>query len=262
MKAPSKIKISIIIVLIIAFFTVLNLSNFANEVKNFFYFISAPIQKTLWQAGINVADFFETIAEIRELEQKNRELELGRQELLARIALLRELKKENEILREALNIGLQQEFELIFAWVVSKDIFQDSILINKGFKHGLEKGMSVITQEKVLVGKISQVYRNFSRVILISNKDKVFPAKISEKDILGTIEGRGNLQMALGFIPHQEQVNQGDLIVTTVLDRVFPKGLLVGQVIEIEPGIGHFQQIRVKPIFNLEKIKAVFVISQ
>lgn len=262
MKVPSKIKISIITALIIVFFTILNLSNFTHEVKNFFYFISAPIQKTLWQAGINVSGFFETIAEIKELEQRNKELELERQELLAQIAFLRKLEKENEILREALNIGLQQEFELVFAEIISKDIFQDSILINKGFEHGLEKGMPIITQQKVLVGKISQVYRNFSRVILISNQDKVFPAKISEKDILGTIEGKGNLQMALDFIPHRKEVIQGDLIVTAVLEGVFPEGLLVGQVVEIESGIGPFQQIRVKPVFDLKEIKAVFVILQ
>ncbi|GAH71742.1 unnamed protein product, partial [marine sediment metagenome] len=180
MKLSPRIKIGLIIVLLIAFFIVLNLTSFSKEVKNFFYLISSPIQKTLWRAGDNLSDFFEVISEIEKLKKENEELLLKNQALLAENTRLKELKKENEVLRKALEVGLEKEFKLLLTEVRGKDISQDALLINKGSKDGILKDFPVITQQKALIGKISEVYENFSKVILISNKENSFDVKISD----------------------------------------------------------------------------------
>ncbi|MBL7150270.1 MAG: rod shape-determining protein MreC [Candidatus Pacebacteria bacterium] len=253
-----------ILIIIIGLLLIFSLNFFQKEVKGFFYFISSPIQKTLWRTGNRVSDFFELITEIKNLKRENGELKLKNQELISQIAQLIELKKENEVLKEALGIGLEKEFKLALAEVVSKDISQDSILINKGSKDGITENCPVITQQKTLVGKIDEVYENFSRVILIFNKESSFDAKISdpENDISGVVNGKGNLQLFLDFVPQEKEIKEGDFIVTTSLGGIFPKGLLVGQIAKIlRSDIEPFQQAKIRPAFDIRELETVFIIT-
>jgi len=95
MKLSPKFKIGIIVVLLIAFFVILNLIGFSKGVKNLIYLISQPIQKTFWKMGDEISDFFEMISEMRNLKKENEELKLKIQELIAENVALKELKKEN-----------------------------------------------------------------------------------------------------------------------------------------------------------------------
>ena len=263
-KGGKKNLFSLTIIIIIGLLLIFSLNFFQKEVKSFFYFISSPIQKTLWRAGDRVSDFFELITEIKNLKREKEELKLKIQELIAQNLSLKELEKENKVLREALEIGLEKEFKLSLAEVVSKDISQDSILINKGSKDGIANNSPVITQQKTLVGKIGEVYENFSRVILISNKESSFDAKISdpENDISGVVNGKGNLQLFLDFVPQEKEIKEGDFIVTTSLGGIFPKGLLVGQIGKVlRSDIEPFQQAKIRPAFDIRELETVFIIT-
>jgi len=263
MKLSPKFKIGIIVVLLIAFFVILNLIGFSKGVKNLIYLISQPIQKTFWKMGDEISDFFEMISEMRNLKKENEELKLKIQELIAENVALKELKKENEILRTALELGLQEEFKLEICQVIGKDISSDTILINEGFKDGLTKDSPVITQQKILVGRISEVYKNFSKVQLITQKDTSFDAKILDTEISGLIKGEGNLRLFLDLIPPEKEIKKGDVVITTVLGGIFPRGLLVGEIEKvIKSDIEPWQQAKVKPAFNIEGLETLFIITE
>lgn len=254
----NKSKILIIFVVILL---VLSLNFYRKEVKTFFYLFSMPIQKTLWQKGERVSEFFETIFEIENLKEENKEFKLKVQEMFVKNNSLKELEKENRFLREALEIGLEKEFKLVLSRVISKDISKDTLLIDKGSEHGISKGFPIITQQKVLVGKISEVYKNFSKIMLISNKESSFDAEISNKDIEGLIKGKGNFSILFDLIPKDKEIFQGDIVVTGALGGVFPKGLLVGEIQEIKKlDIEPFQQAEIKPAFNTKEIENLFII--
>ncbi|PIP25199.1 MAG: rod shape-determining protein MreC [Candidatus Nealsonbacteria bacterium CG23_combo_of_CG06-09_8_20_14_all_36_12] len=268
-QTKNKILIVLIIILIISI-----LSFFQKEVKNFFYLISSPIQKTFWQTGQKVSDFFEFWVKLKSLEEKNKELEGKNLQLLSEMAQLKELKKENEILRKALELELQKEFKLEIAEVISRDPSQDFILIGKGTKDGIEKDMAVITQEKALCGKVSEVYENFSRVMLISSNLSSFDAKIltpkltegytlgSDIDIYGIVKGKGGLNLDLTLVPKEKEIKEGNLVATTSLGGIFPKGLLVGEIKQVKKSdIEPFNSASLKPLFNLQDLKVVFLIT-
>ena len=269
---------------VLAMAVIVALNFFQKQVRNFFYLISAPIQKTFWQAGDKVSDFFETISDIKNLKKENEDLKSKIQSLLAENVQLLELKKENETLRVALNLGLEKQFNLIFAKVTGKDISQDSLLIDKGSDDGILKGQPVITQEKTLVGKINEVYKNFSKVHLISHKDSSFDGKIAGSEIypvrdyksdekaqreqisngvLGLVKGNGNFKIFFDLVPKDKEIKKGDLIVTTAVGGIFPEGLLVGEIkdvknLDVEP----FQKIEISPSFDIKEINHLFIIHQ
>lgn len=276
MKLSPKFKIGIIGVLLVALFAVLNLTAITKEVKNFFYLISSPIQKTLWGAGDRVSDFFEIISEIKNLKKEvdehsfidalrcawaNEELRLKIEALISENAKLRELKKENEALRMALGMGLEKEFKLLLTEVIGKDISQDTLLISRGLKDGISKSLPVINQQKVLVGKIGEVYENFSKVILISNKESSFDAKIPESDIQGVVRGKESGKLFFDLVSKEKEIKEGDLVVTTALGGVFPSGLLVGEIGKVfRSDVEAFQQAEILPTFDIGELEILFVI--
>lgn len=260
MKLPlrSKILISIIGILFI-----ISLNFFQKEIKNFFYLISSPIQKILWETGQKTSLFFETIREIKNLKKENEELKLKIQALLAENISLKELRKQNEFLRKALDVGLEKEFKLLLAQVIGKDLVQDSLIINKGSKDGISKNFPVITQEKILVGKIQEVYNNFSKVQLVSNKDISFDGKMSEAEIYGVVKGKGNFKIELDFVPRDKEIKEGDLIVTSAIGGIFPAGILVGEIEKVKKDdIEPFQKAEVKPVFEIKNLDFLFIIQE
>jgi len=250
-----------ILVIVVGIAIVLSLNFFQKEVKGFFYSISSPIQKSLWQAGNNVSGFFDGVFQSKELKKESEQLQLRIQELLAENISLKEFQQENEALREALEIGLSEEFRLSLADIVGKDIGQDSILINQGAKHGLAESMPVVTEQKVLLGRITEVYEKFSRVTLVSNKNSSFDIKLAESNVVGVIKGQGGLKLFLDFVAQDEEVKEGDLIVTSALGGIYPKGLLVGFIKEVKQSdVKPFYEIAVSSFFDIDSITSVFVI--
>ncbi len=259
MEVSSK-KIKLLLIFL-GILIILSLSFYQSKTKNFFYSISEPIQRVLWRKGNNTSDFFEGIFGAKDLKRENEELRKYNQELLTEIISLRELRKENETLREALDIELQEDFKLSLADLISKDVSQDFILINKGLEDGLAEGMPVITEQKILLGRISKADKNFSRVILISNPESSFPAQVQEEGITGIVKGKGSFQISLEKIPRDKEIKEGDVVITTSLGGIFPKELLIGEVKKVQKSdIEPFQKVEASPFFSIEELETIFVI--
>jgi len=257
-------KILTLVIFVIAF---LFFNYFQGQIKNFFYSFSMPIQKVFWQASGNVHNFFQGIFQTNQLKKENEELKLKIHELEAEITSLKEVKKENEFLRTSLNIGLQKEYKLILAEVVGGGISGDILVIDKGSKDGILKDLPVITEQKVLIGKVFQVEENYSKIMLITNKDSSFNGKILETNnennaIEGVIKGKGNLKIIFDFLPKDREIKEGSFVVTSSLDKIFPKGILVGKIGKVKKSdLEPFQQAEIMPSFDVKELRALFVIK-
>lgn len=269
MKISSKR--SKILIVVIGVLLILSLNFFQKEVKNFFYLVSAPIQNAFWEAGDRISDFFETTFGAGNLKKEKEELQQKNQELLRAVAQLEELKKENEELRKALELELEKEFKLILADISGKDPLRDAVFINKGSKDGISRNFPVITSQKTLVGKIEEVYNNFSKVDLISDKNSSFSAQVidiysspdSSTKIQGIVRGEGGYKIVLDLVPQKIKIEKGNPVITTGFDDIFPEGLLVGSIKTVL-GVATppFQKAEIEPAFNLEELGTVFIISE
>ena len=119
-----------------------------------------------------------------------------------------------------------------------------------------------MTQQKVLIGKIDEVYENFSKVQLISNKKSSLDGKILGGEIQGLVKGAGNFKVSFDLVPQYEEVKEGELLTTTALGGVFPAGLLVGHVKSVKKSdIEPFQQMEISPSFNITQLDYLFIIT-
>ncbi|MCK9393950.1 rod shape-determining protein MreC, partial [bacterium] len=175
----SSFKNRIIIFLVIAGILIGANFVFADQIKNFSYSQSFGFQRTVWQMASALTFTNQNQAEA------NKNLTEENQKLLSALAELETTKEENRFLKNALNIGLEKEYKLIEAEAFGggrfngKDFsYEDSVLINKGKNDGVQKGFPVVVSGKVLIGKILEVYDNFSRVSLITDKSSLIDIQI------------------------------------------------------------------------------------
>lgn len=262
MLKEKKMKLKILVVLILSFVFLMsvNLLGFHRAVKNSFYSISLPIQEKIDQGAQKVSGFWNYLVHLKKIQKKNKQLIKERNEILSQNAQLREYGEQNQELKKALDLELQKEFSLVLARLVVRDIPQGTALINKG-SGSLSSGMPLISEGRVLLGKVRRTYSNFSRVELVSSPHTSFPAKILDKEITGVIKGKGGGEIYLDTIPQDKEVTPGDTVITDV-SSIFPSELLIGKVAKVEKSdIEPFQQAKIEPLAKVEDLEYVLVIS-
>lgn len=262
----NKIWLKILISVAVSLVVLLVVNIFVSPIKNSFYFLSYPLQKNFWVAGELSSNFISSIFGAGELLEQNKNLQQENQKLLAQIAFLQSVEQANQA-QSQVSISCQNdEFNLVMAGVIGLED-NDILSINKGSADGIAEGMPVISQQNVLFGKILRVYKNFSQVMLVSSKNSVVNVKVQQQDISlpeidGVIKGSGGLSAYLDLIPVSSNINAGDILVTSAIEKSFPKDLLVAKIIKPQKDDQKpFQQAEVSPISDISSMDNLFVIT-
>jgi len=242
------------------------LNIFISPVKNFFYTISSPIQKMFWSAGESSSSFLGSFFRAGSLVKENENLKSENQQLLSQVAALQSIQQGNAA-QSAVSQSCQNTgFKLLMAGVIGLDD-NDIVSINKGSSDKVSEGMPVISQQGVLFGKVFKVYKNYSQVMLVSNKNSVVNVKVQQADLTlpeidGVVKGSGGLSAYLDLVPISSTINPQDVLVTSAIDKSFPKDLLVGQIIQKQKNDQKpFQQAQINLFFNVKTVGDLFVIT-
>lgn len=132
------------------------------------------------------------------------------------------------------------------------------ILLNRGEKDGVRRDMAVITPDGV-VGKIIEAFPDTSQVLVLTDKESGVGALLETSRTQGVVNGLGEAILALNYVAPFQAVQVGERILTSGLDRVFPKDLPVGTVLSVEQG-NPFQKIRVTPAARLDRLEEVLIL--
>jgi len=154
----------------------------------------------------------------------------------------------------------QNKVPMVVARVIgsSADPNSSVIYIDQGQRDGIRRNMGVITPEGV-VGKVIESYRDASLVLLVTDRDSGVGAMIADSRIQSPVGGTGEPLLNMKYVGNDDDVTVGSRVVTSGMDRIFPKDLPVGTITQVKPG-GQYKQIRVKPSASLEKLEEVLVL--
>jgi rod shape-determining protein MreC len=133
-----------------------------------------------------------------------------------------------------------------------------TIQLDRGERDGIRRNMGVITPDGV-VGKVVEAYPNASQVLLLTDKESGVGAMLADSRTQSPVGGQGEPLLVMKYVPNDDTVNLGERVITSGMDRIFPRDLPVGIVAEIKPG-NPFKQIRIKPAANLERLEEVLVL--
>jgi len=155
------------------------------------------------------------------------------------------------------------ETPMLAARVIGGSPDAGSLVVNidRGSRDGIRRDMGVITPDGV-VGKIFAVYPDISQVLLLGDKDSGVGALLADTRTQGPVKGTGEPLLALEYISSDEKVTVGEAVLTSGQDRIFPKDLPVGHVVDfVADPKTPFMKIRVKPAARLDRLEEVLVLQ-
>ena len=223
-----------------------------------------PMQKAASRITNPIGRFIETFARRGDLEGENERLRQEMASLTQEIARLRELEFENQRLR--LLLRYQEEnpgYELLSVAVIGRDPsnLMQRITVDKGTEDGVLEGMVVVANGG-LAGKVIKSYPTSARVLLVTDPSSAVNAMIQGSRALGVVRGKPSNSLTMEFVSQNEQVTEGDLVVTSDLGGGFPKGVVIGQVVEIKgDDLDLFRELRLEPAVQFERLENVIVIT-
>ncbi len=133
-----------------------------------------------------------------------------------------------------------------------------TIEIDRGERDGVRRDQAVITPDGA-VGKVIEVYRDSAQVLLLTDKYSGVGAMLVDSRIQSPVGGTGELMLTMKYVAAEDTVNVGEKIVTSGMDKIFPRDVPVGTVVEVKPG-SPFKQVRVAPAAKLDRLEEVFVL--
>jgi rod shape-determining protein MreC len=193
--------------------------------------------------------------------RENEEIRRENDALKLRISQLQGKAAEADRLAALLNFRQSHaEVPMIAARVigVSAGTASLTIQLDRGERDGIRKNMGVITPDGV-VGKVVETYPNAAQVLLLTDKESGVGAMLADSRIQSPVGGQGEPLLAMKYVPNDDAVSLGERVITSGMDRIFPRDLPVGTVAEIKSG-NPFKQIRIKPAANLERLEEVLVL--
>jgi rod shape-determining protein MreC len=230
--------------------------------------VTAPAQVGATSIGGSVADAIEFLLQLQTLRQRNAELEQINASLQAENFSLREVERENGELRRFFQFAQERpRLELRGAQIVGRVIGQEStnfldfILLDLGQVHGIQVGMPVVTAEG-LVGRVSQVNNSTCKVLLITDVNSAVNAMLQNSRVPGIIRGTSRGDLIMDFIPQGVLFSVGEVVLTSGLGGRFPKGIPIGQVVEIrQRDIDVVQQAIVRPQVDFSRLELAAIVT-
>jgi rod shape-determining protein MreC len=237
-----------IVVLVIILLIILQ-----RPVRSFFYSSTDNVQSNMWERGL----WFGCSG----LKKDNQALKNDNEELLSKLVDLDQLKLENEEFRNALDLEINEDFNVIEGRVLSKVNDKEVVVINKGSVHEVIEGMTVIDFEKVLIGRITKVFKETSQLTLITDPDIKFGVNILNTDIRGMVKGDKN-NLVLDLVPNDKELNIDDVVYSSFNQDVFPPNLLIGKVAKAKRSdLESFYKATVLPFFDEYSLNHILIIK-
>src|SRR3989338_992873 len=207
--------------------------------------------------------FFSELVYFKNLISNNIELKNQNTELTYQLARHEDFREENEFLKKALGLGLTSEFIVIEGGVFGSNFSQQGyrMLLNRGSAENVSTGDIVISETGVFIGQIGKIFKTYSEVGLVTNPDFKVTVKVLGSDISAMARGGLSEGIYLDFVNHDDDIKEGDVIVTNGSDLV-PPALILGTVnyVEADP-VSLFKKVKLKPAIDGINLGRVLVIK-
>lgn len=193
--------------------------------------------------------------------QENHKLLNENSKLRAELGALTELKLENERLRKLLKFKKDLPMELLASRVIGRDLLPEhhTLTINRGTKHGVKENMAAITDGGV-VGYVIRPQYLTSQVLLLMDRYASIDARVQRTRSRGIVEGLTKEFCQLNYIK-TTSVQPGDLVVTSGLQNIFPKGFPIAIVEKVEKTLFDVSpKIKLRPVVNPINLEELFII--
>lgn len=219
--------------------------------------IVSPVVDVLIIPARIIAGVYDYFKDLRLAYQENQQLKKENRQLRLIGEKARALEIENKLLAKLLNYNKPPEEKLVTARVIAEegDAFSHSLIAYIGSASGVEKGQ-IVLNEKGIIGRTDKIGSLYAKILLITDINSRVPVMVERNRLRGMLAGDNTKNPKMIFIPLSSEIKIGDRIVTSGVAGVFPPGLPVGVVSEINK-----KDIRIEPYADLDSLEYVKIVS-
>jgi len=224
----------------------------------------SPVQEAIDGIAHGGTGFVRNYVDLIGVRQENQRLKAELAELKTNQSRLVELETENRHLSELLDLRDVLGGNSIAANVIGTDAngLARTLVISQGASSGLRPGMAVLSFQGV-VGKVITVSPHASRVLLIDDHNSALDSFDQRTRARGIVAGVVDDGITMKYVERSQDVRPGDVIVTSGLDGIFPRGLLIGTIKGVSgEGPGMFLSVTITPAVDFRGLEQVLVVTE
>ena len=219
-----------------------------------------PFQRAAHWTASGLGGAWGNFQDLRNARERNRQLQ--REVVVLRTSLDRLSGQVQELdsLRSQLGYKTRAPFQSLAAEVIASSPGGNTraVFLSRGAGDGMEPDLAVVTPDGV-VGKVLHAYPRTSQVLMITDSQSGAGCLIEGSRLLGVLKGTGHNLCRMEYVLNEQNVHVGDRVLTSGQDRVYPKGLLLGTIVEVMNG--HlYKEILVEPAARLARLESVLVV--
>ncbi len=241
--------------------------------------VLAPLQRATTALVRDIGDLSQTVRQVRELRARVAELEEQVNALTIENVRLREYEAEVVQLRGLLGfVETNPTWAFLGADVVGRSACINApcgevvgqepnpylryVTINVGQADGVTVGMPVVTGGAVLVGRVMETGLHTSKVRLVTDTGHSVAAILQQSRATGLVVGQADGSLRMLYIPQEDTVRVGDIVLTSGLGGAFPRGLVLGQVVQVvQQDFALFQEAVINPAVDYRRVELALVIQ-
>ena len=223
-----------------------------------------PLQQVAAAPGAVLGRISGDFSSLTTLQHENAELRTHTLKQAAALHGLEALKRENSELRSLLDAKPKVAPESVLAEVLyaARDPFSRKFIVDKGLNDDVQAGVAVVDGEGV-IGQVTRVYPFVAEVTQITDKDQAVPVQNARSGLRAIVFGNGKEgTLDLRFMTVNADVEVGDILVTSGIDGVYPPGLPVARVTNIDRnGAQPFARVSCAPLGGVDRRGHVLVLT-
>jgi len=198
---------------------------------------------------------------LQQVQQENTALKQEMQTLQIKLQQERAEAQRTDNLRQLLELRERANLDTVAAEVIAGAASPDfrTVTIDKGSSDSLETDMAVISPAGV-VGRIILPSRRASKVQLLIDRNAAAGALIERTRVQGVVVGIGDGMLHMQYVPGTADVKTGDLVVTSGIDGIFPKGFVIGTIDHADRGAGAYHEIVIRPAVDFSRLEEVLIV--
>ncbi|MGE0460762.1 MAG: rod shape-determining protein MreC [Vicinamibacterales bacterium] len=221
----------------------------------------AELQRMVTSGVTGVQGLWSGYVDLRGVRDENASLRQQLQALQIRLQEERALAQRAEDLRQLLELRQRAELDTTAAEIIAASASPEfrTVTIDKGSTDGLQADMAVISPAGV-VGRLILPSRRAAKVQLLIDRNAAAGAIIERSRAQGVVVGFGTGELRMDYVSATADVKAGDLVVTSGIDGIYPKGFVIGTVDSVDKGTGTYQEVRVRPAVDFSRLEEVLVV--
>jgi len=257
---------TLIIITTIIIINILHFTTIIRPIENWIIQILNPALSSLYSISSDIGVFYNRQIDKRNLLNEIQQLEIKNNKLTQKNIKLEIIEAENKILRKYLNFLEKNEFHYILSNIISRSNFltieNKKYIIDKGEDDGVIKGLAILNNEGIIIGKIIKTKDKSSEICLSTEKNCKFAATIQNNNhTTGITFGELDLTIKMDFIPQTEKLRLNDTVVTSGLEKNIPRGLIIGKITQIyQENNDVWQSANIEPLIDADDLNIVSIL--